>query len=377
MLKKISEFIISAQFGIGMTILGVFLTIMFFIYQEWRSRKQQDKESLRLTEELVNLIIRNCINNNLALKEVDLGLLIDGFILIKNCKWSYSLEEILKMVYAKVYENEHISKEIRPTLLKDIEDKIIELEYESHNLEMVTDNKDRFLITPFPILVATVITVFVSFITFKIDPKLLVNENIIVILAIPLFLALITSIGLPKFSLQMLESINRILFGEQNTITFKEDSKINFSDIGVKAPTEEVKIESLTNNSSMIKEILNQKFILEKLIKNLYSIVFPQTKGYPPFIRQLDKLFTEGILDESLMIELRKCFQEINYYLHNDEESIHRISIEILINLAKNYSKILEQKIKEESLKSEKTNQLSLLNMKNDRNEENKNSRII
>ncbi|MDR4392780.1 hypothetical protein FO493_15415, partial [Bacillus paranthracis] len=44
------------------TILSLILAIIFFLYQEIKQRKEQQKEIIRLKEEVINMVIRNHVN---------------------------------------------------------------------------------------------------------------------------------------------------------------------------------------------------------------------------------------------------------------------------------------------------------------------------
>lgn len=112
----------SASIVNSTTIISLPLAIIFFIYQEYRTRRSHAREVLRLRDEITSLIIRNHVNNEVHVSKIDLQVIISRFEIFKNCRLKMSNIEIIKIVYAKVYENEHISNVMRLQLLKELEE---------------------------------------------------------------------------------------------------------------------------------------------------------------------------------------------------------------------------------------------------------------
>lgn len=58
--------------------------ILFFLYQEVSGKKVKNKEAIRLKEEFINLIIRNHVNSDIKITDIDFDTMISGFEKTKN-----------------------------------------------------------------------------------------------------------------------------------------------------------------------------------------------------------------------------------------------------------------------------------------------------
>ena len=340
-MEAIVKFITNQLFNIGTALFAIILTIGIFIYQEWKNGKQKSRETIRLTEEIVNTIIRNSINSGISLSKVNLKALLDGFVLLKNCELNCGLDDLLKMVYAKVYENEHISKEIRPTLLKDIEDVMT-----SSQFEVVGNGNKRmgsiFMSANTAIISATLISILILLAIQTIEPQL-PNINPKTLSPLPYVLAsliMLILIRTPRFErgLNILLEKNKVKTKQTNMPVedFKEPS------IPLESSKEEIKLQQVMTNSDVVMKVYEQRAIIEGLLKEIYQLALKQRMIYP-VTRAVSQLTEAKIIDESLREFFRFWYAKSSIAVHEPEQFSSVEEIERLINNLKHLASDLHQ----------------------------------
>ncbi len=140
------------------TYLSLIVAIVFFIYQEVSKRRNKTKEVQRLKDEFINMIIRNHINSNLEIVQVDFDTVISGFEKLKSCKLLYSKKDFLEMIYAKVSDNEHIESRVRIIILKQTKAVLTDIDL-MENIQDQPTNKWVALIPTFGTSVLTLLVI--------------------------------------------------------------------------------------------------------------------------------------------------------------------------------------------------------------------------
>jgi hypothetical protein len=320
-LEEFFSFVSTSEFNTTIAILSVLLTIAFFSIQEVRQRKHSTKETIRLTEELVNLIIRNSVNKNLNISNINLTYMLEGMMISKHFNLRHNTEQILKMVYAKVYENEHISVDVRPSLLTEIEDRINSLMYEEVDLPNNNDKRNVWSLS-ISIVTAAVISLIPSWIIGYVEPSKGILSNsllLIVVLAfIVAFPLVIIKVLLPIFRNYKITKQNSNLTNSSqlsiNTVPTIQ-TVIN-NNHGSSVPDKEVEFNSLVEDAPTVIEIFKQRFILENLITELIRKTEKDHKKYYPPGKSLMLLRDNNIIDLKFYHNIRELLRFANSVVH-------------------------------------------------------------
>ncbi|WP_213423674.1 hypothetical protein [Bhargavaea massiliensis] len=318
-MEQFFRVISTSEFSATIAILSVLLTIGFFSFQEVRQKKHSTKETIRLTEELVNLIIRNSVNRDLNISNVNLTYMLEGMMYSKDFNLRHNTEQILKMVYAKVYENEHISMEIRPSLLSEIEDRINYLTYEEVDLP---NNGDKRSVWSLSISVVTAATVSLipSWIIGYVEPGKGTVSNVLLLLVVLVFIVII-----PLIIIKIVQPIVRNYKNakESSTLT-TNSSQINVNTVpaiinnthSFSSPDKEIEFTSFVEDAPALLEVFKQRFILENLINELLRNTDKDVqKNYSP-IKALMILRDNKTIDRDLYANLRDLLRFANSVIH-------------------------------------------------------------
>ncbi len=336
-----NSIISSTSFVNTVTIFSLFLTVIFFVYQEQRSRKEHTRERLRLRDEITNLIIRNHVSNGVPISEVDLQIVIDGFESLRNSSLKLSTVEVIEMVYAKVYENEHISNEMRVQLLKELEGILNSystglLENKLNEDDEININSRMTVLLSFPVLM--LVLALVNFLTEKANMN--VFGSTIIMLTLFFGYAYIT----PTLNSWLEKLINgKGQKEEKNKLPERmlqvNENKLNLSDPDT---LEEVSFEQLFQNRKYIHEVIEQRMILEKILTNLYAKIFDE-RSRLSISRMISLLVRENILDQNLAYSLKKLYQYSSFVIHEGKLHQEVSSYEDLINNLKSATSLLNQ----------------------------------
>lgn len=339
------------------TILSVVLAIIFFVYQEYRQHSQEEKEIVRLKDDLVNLIIRNHVNSGVHISKIDLRSFFEGFELLKGCKLKYGTQELIKILYAKVYENEHISNEIRLDLLKELESLLNEYEIDFISKINVNNNKKASQLSA-NVSSAIIVLLYPLFIYILANQRLtswIIQGWRQIIIVLPIFLLIIARQYLDKLIYFFISKI--LLFHDfissKNKNDLNED-KFNIqggkiiNDVDKKTENtsiEEVVLDEQFKGMEDVLVIFQQRFILEKLIRELYFRIFHEETNLP-VSRMISLLRNEKILEDDLSNKLRKAYSLSSHIIHMaqlpQELTSYKELIDLTIILIKKLNKVIK-----------------------------------
>ncbi|WP_143810324.1 hypothetical protein [Paenibacillus sp. MY03] len=233
--------------------------------------------------------------------------MLEGLVLIKNAEYKYTLQEIVKMVYARVYENEHISDEVRKGLLKEIE---LYLHDAIQNYESYIAKND---VTPRSIkdLIIYIVVLVLGFISpFIVNKLISFEENQILFtltLAISVVVTSMFSARLIKLLLLLIDSSKQqqSLYRPTSEKSLpRNNSNIDKSDSGLddeNDSTDEVTIYKLIQmNDQHIIEVFKQRFILEFLIQSISRHSLGDFNEKYPIGRAVSKLADKSVISSEL-----------------------------------------------------------------------------
>ncbi|MDY8022803.1 hypothetical protein [Paenibacillus polymyxa] len=330
------------------TIISLILAVIFFAYQEHRSRREHAKEILRLRDEITNLIIRNHVSNGVPVSRIDLQVVIDGFESIKSCSLKLSTVEVIEMIYAKVYENEHIGNSMRVELLKELEDIL-----SSYSIGLLENqpNSDRDIIITPRMSVIISLPVLVSIMALGIFLSYTMDLNTIFVNVLMLTLLFLYLYAMPAVHSLLEKFINGEARIAENGQLSKKILQINQSEINLSKfdESEEVTFEQLFDNKEDIYEVFGQRVILEKLLRNLYLEVFQEETKFS-VSKIISLLARENILNENLTYPLKRAYQYSSFVIHEGKLPPEIKSYKELIDYLKGMTILTNQII--ESLKN-------------------------
>ncbi|BCB05609.1 hypothetical protein [Bacillus sp. KH172YL63] len=345
-MEEFFSFVSTSEFNTTIAILSVLLTIGFFSVQEVRQRKHSTKETIRLTEELVNLIIRNSVNKNLNISNINLTYMLEGMMISKNFNLRHNTEQILKMVYAKVYENEHISIDVRPSLLSEIEDRINSLMYEEVDLPYNSDKRSVWSLS-ISIVAAAVISLIPSWIIGYVEPSKGVISNSLLLILVLAFI-----VAFPLVIIKVIQPIVR-----NYKITKQNANPANGNQISINTvPTfpslindthsssvtdKEIDFNSLVEDGPTVIEVFKQRYILENLINELIRKTLKDHQKYFSPVKSLMLLRDNNIIGIEFYHNLRELLRFANSVVHEGtsqhiksnymEEIINKMKLEAIV----------------------------------------------
>lgn len=328
------------------TYLSLIIAIIFFIYQEVSKARNKTNEALRLKDEFINMIIRNHINSNLEIVQVDFDTVISGFEKLKSCKLLYSKKDLLEMIYAKVSDNEHIESSVRINILKQTKAVLTDLD--------LTDNIHGISINKWDSLVASFGASMVTFSTMLIGSAIVIKKDILPDdpLIIVCIIAFITYI---VFKLQpLLNNLMEFLFTrdrEDNEIkrnndytktlneleellkNLNEENQEVFHDLIEEEPLriedkKTITLNEYTKEGTNILRIAELRLLLEYKLNEYFDGYFKnkhEQKIKPnSFVKILSLLESEKAFNEDEVSLIKNIYSYASMFLHehNDTRSI-------------------------------------------------------
>ncbi len=315
------------QSSVILGVVSLVITLGIALVQERRKSKELDKETIRLTDEIVTIIIRNCLSN-ISIKHVDLNILIEGFSKIRNGNLRYNAKTIMTMVYAKIYENDHLNENDKKSLLSEIEYELLTLNQESQGRVSLYEDDRGSITLSVAITLATVTLIY-----YTIDGSISLTTTDLDFNSILLYVALIltTLVFVPIFSNYTAKSLvkrnDTEIVDIKHAISnmLKSDSRRNglsknFSSIDYDESNNTVKIK---NEDQLIK-CLKNRYIIENLIAKLsYSSnsEIDKDKNIKRLgIRRMISLINNEIISEELKSEIYEITSHLNRIAHEYEE---------------------------------------------------------
>lgn len=315
------------------TILSLLLAVIFFVYQEYKTTKDRAKETLRLKEEIISLIIRNEVNDNISISNINqLEIILQGFDLLKDTRLGYKTKDILKIAYTRVYENEYTNEDMRRKVLERLQNYIDE--YDNSKLSINEDlySHKHMIMTTYSV---SVITIIIYTICMLINIYIQNNESNTILRFTIFFLTFVFPIASIKYlygisskiTLKVLRVVNALknidsniliniknkieVDSEINDLNKKVDKNTNYEDLEV------VKFEDLfSGNKSVIKEIMEYRLIIETLIKKIYKNTFGDFDYRKPVILLTKDLAKKGVLNPGMIEEVRIIYTLSSEIVH-------------------------------------------------------------
>ncbi|RXI96301.1 hypothetical protein DS745_21460 [Anaerobacillus alkaliphilus] len=301
------------------TILSVILAVVFFTYQEYKRRREQQKEILQLKDQIINLVIRNHVNSGVTITKIDLESFVEGFEKLKNCKLRLQIEDIAKMIYAKVYENEHIPSDTRLELLKHVEELIVELKYRitterEGEIEPLSLNITR---------ISTSLMIFIFIITIQFlnpvtDISDLGNFYIGVIISLTIFTLVFLKPLLDRF-------IDFIVDLSLHTLSLKKakvplgktkpEFKVSLTGVAPTSADEKIKFDDFFTDNKEIRKILEQRVLMESLLRQIYYVVTNENTSIPVH-RITTSLVEKEIIAIGLSNEIKMSYRLSSFVIH-------------------------------------------------------------
>ena len=337
------------------TILSLLLAVIFFVYQEYKGTKERAKETLRLKEEIVSLIIRNEVNDNIS-NINQLEIILEGFDLLKDTRLGYKTKDILKIAYTRVYENEYTEEGVRKKVLDRLQSYIDE--YNDSKLSISEDlySHKHMTMTTYSVVVMTIVIYTICMLLNIYTQN---NENHIIVKFIVFFLTFIFPIASVKYiydissklTLKILRLINALKDIETNKtndinreIKNKKEVETLINDInkGIVSNKESnnistVKFEDLfKGDKKIINEIMEYRLIIETLIKEIYENRFGEFGNRKSINLLVKDLSKAEVIDINLAEDIRGIYSMASKvihegYLNNDIMQEERLLIDMKI----------------------------------------------
>lgn len=288
------------------------------------------------------MVIRNHVNSEVHIFRIDLDSLIEGFEKNKNCKLNMERVDIVKMIYARVCENEHISNEIRLELLKQLEEILENIRYDITNTTIQSDS-DRFSLFTSRISLIASLFVFLFIVQFAQYSESNLNLNNILKVAVVVVPTILLILVNPLLE-QVVKKIVRIIGDSIIPVTKKE--KTGKDDIEseqhyqLSLPNlnnerkEEVKFNEFFNDSEEIRQVFEQRIILETIIRQLYFVRFNEETRMP-VLKIISLLIEEDVFSKKLSHELKQVYSASSHVIHEGKLPSSINNYTQLINLMK------------------------------------------
>lgn len=358
------------------TYLSVLLTLFIFFYQELSSRIDGKKEVKSIVEEIVDLVIRNHASKKIGLTEVDLEFIVAGFENLKQIKLAIAKSSFLKMIYAKVYTNEHITTDIRKEILRDLDIQISNTESNENVTEM--ENKVKIDWKRKNEILASIICVLLLTLSYKYILVFEYFQNDKLLTFVLIFCLLIFVIYWLKPNLSSLfknrtekQLEHQIELVRIANFEAKDNKPLKFrnikkEDIEVPVPESDTSKEIKTKKTSTeskdvkdvepilpqketnaeniediedspdlmyhylhemyseeqiigVKRVLELRFIFENLINKIHFKVYETNSKLPP-TKILNKLYNDKILNYDTFEEAREILFFANRIIHGERD---------------------------------------------------------
>lgn len=318
------------------TILSLLLAVIFFIYQEFRSSRERAKETQRLKEEIISLIIRNEVNDNISLDSVaQLEVILEGFDLLKDTRLGYKPKDILKIAYTRVYENEYTSEAVRKKVLGRLEAYIEEYDNSNESIsEDIYSHKHMTMTTYIIVIVVLILYSFCMIIGLYIQTNIGTPFFKMVIMSLSCILPIMAIKYLYSVSSQLTLKLIRIsnAIKDMETIKHVRQVKDVNRELMKKVTNEyetkdEIKFEDLfTSDKNIVKNILEYRLIIEKLTRELYCRKFNEADSRIPLSRLIRVLAKDGVLSADMADRFIKIYFLSNQVAHEGFVSNSEIS---------------------------------------------------
>lgn len=334
------------------TYLSLIFAIVFFIYQEVSKRRNKTKEVQRLKDEFINMIIRNHINSNLEIVQVDFDTVISGFEKLKSCKLLYSKKDILEMIYAKVSDNEHIESQVRIIILKQTKAILTDVDL-MENIQDQPTNKWIALIPTFGTSVLTLLFILLGA-GFVIKADIL-PDNPLIIVSIISFSAYFI-LKLQPF----LENIIEFAFlkdrenNDQRTNDYSRFNKLGEIETLLDENIEEDSIESeeqpqknydnklLTINEYLkdgekVLRVAELRLLLEYKLNEYFDTYFEKKQQLiikpNSFMKISSLLESEKAINEDEAIFINSVYTHANKLMHKPNDQVNNETFELIADL--------------------------------------------
>lgn len=349
---EISQVIGESEFGSLISILGLIITISVFIYQERGKRQEKTKETMRLTEELVNLIVRNSISNGsgIPFRSINLTYFLEGYKQLKNSEMNEDNIRLSKMVYAKIYENEHIANNVREQMLIEVKDIIEEFEERANSKRKNLGFRGLAkLLFSLVFVTALVILIFVlpSWMRVLVQTDTLSGALKVTIFIILFLLALV----IIPIIINIL--IKPLVTEVDNLLDIADDHFLNWKGKRGKKSKNNTRCEQSSSNEPVIKsaqeksseerlsslnlnkfiddetilvETFKHRFMLEQYIREIYTRKF-EGENYKRYTigKLLNQLIYDGIIDKEIGELAKKLYTLANRVIHEGDQDIDQV----------------------------------------------------
>ncbi|PEC52527.1 hypothetical protein CON05_25560 [Bacillus cereus] len=341
------------------TILSLILAIIIFLYQEVKQRKEQQKEIIRLKEEIINLVIRNHVNSGVQIFRIDLDSLIEGFEKNKNCKLNMERVDIVKMIYARVCENEHISNDIRLGLLKQLEEMLENSRYEVTNTT-IQDESDTlsFFTSRVSFIISLVCFIFIVQSAQYFESNLNLNNVIkVAVVFVPIIILVLINPLLDNLIKKLVGIMEENFFLLAKKEKEDKDSKLIEQNYQISLSTlndevkEEVKFNEFFNDSEEIRQVYEQRIIIEAIIRQLYFNIFNEETKMS-VIKIISLLIEEAVLSKTLAYKLKQVYSASSHVVHEGKLPSSINNYDQLINLMKESAFIINSILNDYTEKS-------------------------
>ncbi|ABY42426.1 hypothetical protein [Bacillus mycoides] len=348
---EISQVIGESEFGSLLSILGLIITISVFIYQERGKRQEKTKETMRLTEELVNLIVRNSISNGsgIPFRSINLTYFLEGYKQLKNSEMKEDNIRLSKMVYAKIYENEHIANNVREQMLIEVKDIIEEFEERANSKRKNLGVRGLAkLLFSLVLVTALVILIFVlpSWMRVLVQTDTLSGALKVTIFIILFLLALvIIPIIINILIKPLVTEVDNLLDiaddhwkrGKNNknnkNNTRCEQSSSNEPVIKpAQEKSSEERLSSLNlkrfiNDETILVETFKHRFMLEQYIREIFTRKFEGENYYMryPISKLLNQLIYDEIIDKEIGELAKKLYSLTSRVIHEGDRDIDQV----------------------------------------------------
>lgn len=348
---EISQVIGESEFGSLLSILGLIITISVFIYQERGKRQEKTKETMRLTEELVNLIVRNSISNGsgIPFRSINLTYFLEGYKQLKNSEMREDNIRLSKMVYAKIYENEHIANNVREQMLIEVKDIIEEFEERANSKRKNLGVRGLAkLLFSSVFVMALVILIFVlpSWMRVLVQTDTLGGALKVTIFIILFLLALVIIPIIINILIKPLvtEIDNLLDIADDHFLNWKRKRGNNKKNTGreqssssghVIKPTHEnsnkgklssLNLKRFIDDETILVETFKRRFMLERYIIVIFTRKF-EGENYRKYtiIKLLNQLIYDRIIDEEIGKLAKKLYLWSSKVIHEGDRDIDQV----------------------------------------------------
>ncbi|KXI72459.1 hypothetical protein ACS51_01140, partial [Bacillus cereus] len=295
-----------------------------------------------LKEEELNMVIRNHVNSGVHIFRIDLDSLIEGFEKNKNCKLNMERVDIVKMIYARVCENEHISNDIRLELLKQLEEMLENLRYEVTNTTIQGEsNTFSFFTSRVSLLISLVCFIFIVQSAQYFESNLNLNNVLkVAVVFVPIVILVLINPLLDNSIKKLVEIVEDVFFivpkkekeSKDSNLT-EQNYQLPLSNLNNKVK-EEVKFNEFFNDSEEIRQIFEQRIIIESIIRQLYFNIFNEETKMP-VLKIISLLIDEDVFSKKLSYQLKQVYSASSHVVHEGKLPSGIESFNHLINLMK------------------------------------------